>query len=341
MTSTATTESPTPTTPSSKAPTRASSRIDLTQPIINSNAAQEANRVDLDSLDIQSEASSSDFDSSDNEEDRTSPATGIVTVRGVEPSFGPEHIVSERVSTHGKIRPFEPVNAVPALDPALRETIGQIHAEGAIKKWSAKRKDWDEKYGKDLEKFRRMRREDRAEAEKDGFLTRQLHGERPPLASLAGLHDRSLARDVGRSVDEIGKKTSGAMLIWNRMSTKASSDNIVDDVFLTRRLIGNTPAVMTWMRSGRMWRKSSRRRNLKDYLRRARAGDPEVSLDRRRPDRKSDVTKAAIYVYVCTQPKTHCDTLNARGPARSAPDSRRCPPHFLPPARIKQAMLSL
>ncbi len=61
---------------------------------------------------------------------------------------------------------------------------------------------------------------DRARAEAEGFLTRDLHGERPPLCFLAGWYDQDLARQVSRSVDEFSKKTSGAMTLWARMTTK-------------------------------------------------------------------------------------------------------------------------
>jgi hypothetical protein len=49
-----------------------------------------------------------------------------------------------------------------------------------------------------------------------------LHGERPPLAALAGVHDPELARSIGKSVDEVGKKSSMGMLLWAKMSSKVS-----------------------------------------------------------------------------------------------------------------------
>ncbi|WVQ96171.1 hypothetical protein IAU59_003274 [Kwoniella sp. CBS 9459] len=219
----------------------ATSMVDLSQPLITSHAASAANREDLDLRDIESEASSDSDDSMstyDGEGDNareggavgdSGPVKGIVSVTGTEPLFGNSNIVSERVSTHGKIRPFEPIEAVPALDPALRESIGQIHGSGAIQKWLNKRAEWDKKYSSALDKWRKIKKEDRERAERGGFLTRDLHGERPPLASLAGIWDEKLARDVGRSVDEPTGKTSGAMGIWMKMGTKADKEHAGGD----------------------------------------------------------------------------------------------------------------
>ncbi|OCF46099.1 lipase/esterase [Kwoniella heveanensis CBS 569] len=221
----------------------ATSVVDLTQPLITSHSASAANREDLDLRDIESEASSDSDDSmstyaggqdGDNAQEGgavgdSGPVKGIVSVTGTEPLFGASNIVSERVSTHGKIRPFEPIEAVPALDPALRESIGQIHGGGAIQKWLNKRAEWDKKYASALEKWRKIKREDRAKAEQGGFLTRDLQGERPPLASLAGIWDQKLARDVGRSVDEPTGKTSGAMGLWMKMGTKADKEHAGGD----------------------------------------------------------------------------------------------------------------
>jgi hypothetical protein len=203
--------------PSSAGP----STVDLTRPIINSSAASQANAEEVDLADLESEASSeSDDDTASLRADASTPATGIVTVSGAEPMFGSKTIVSERVSTHGRIRPFEPISEVPALNPGLREHIGQVHGGGAIQKWLKKRAEWDDKYESSLTTWREVRKVDRERAEKEGFLSRDLHGERPPLASLAGWWDQEIARGVGKSVDEISRKTSGAVMMWMKMSSK-------------------------------------------------------------------------------------------------------------------------
>jgi hypothetical protein len=202
----------------------AGSQLDLTQPIINEHSANWANEAEIDEDDVQSEAGgSSDSDSDSLDEspgDNSVPSVGIVSVLGREPVFEDSHIVCERVSTHGKIRPFEPVDQIPALDPTLRETIGQVHGDGAIHKWLGKRAEWDSKYSSQHKKWRDIKIADRLQAEEAGFLTRGLHGERPPLCSLAGWYDSHMARLVGQSVDEISGKTSGMMMMWQKISQK-------------------------------------------------------------------------------------------------------------------------
>jgi len=209
-----------PTQTASTASSTAPSLLDLTKPIINASAANAANKEELDVADLETEASTdSDASGSVDQQDDAIPSTGIVTVRGVEPMIGSSNIVSERVSTHGRIRPFEPIGEIPALDPNLREHLGQVHGSGVIQKWVATRAEWDEKYLSQLAKWRQVRRDDRARAEAEGFLTRDLQGERPPLCSLAGWYDQKMAREVGRSVDEFSGKASGAMMMWMRVSS--------------------------------------------------------------------------------------------------------------------------
>ena len=214
------------TAPSSTMGSAAGSQLDLTKPIITERSANWANEMEIDDDDVQSEAggsSESESDRSDQAEgDNQMPSVGIVTVLGREPLFADSHIVCERISTHGKIRPFEPIDQIPALDPGLRETIGQVHGDGAIQNWLKKRAEWDSKYSTSHKKWREIKISDRQQAEENGFLTRKLHGERPPLCSLAGWYDSHMARLVGQSVDEISGKTSNMMMMWQRISQKVS-----------------------------------------------------------------------------------------------------------------------
>lgn len=202
----------------------AGSQLDLTKPIINERSANWANEMEIDDDDVQSEAGGSSESESEDEAsgDNNVPSVGIVTVLGREPMFDDSHIVCERISTHGKIRPFEPVDQIPALHPELRETIGQVHGDGAIQRWLDKRAEWDAKYSTQLKKWRDIKISDRQQAEEAGFLTRKLHGERPPLCSLTGWYDSHMARLVGQSVDEISGKTSNMMMIWQKISQKVS-----------------------------------------------------------------------------------------------------------------------
>ena len=219
--------SDTPTGNGSTAPSSIGSQVDLTQPIITSSSAHMANQEEMDEEDVQSEAGgSSESESSVTEDeatgDQVGPTLGVVTVLGREPAYSRSHIVSERISTHGKIRPFEPIDQIPALNPNLRQIIGQVHGDGAIHKWLGKRAEWDKKYYSQHQKWREIKLADRKLAEEAGFLTRQLHGERPPLCSLAGWYDVERARAAGKSVDEISGKTSNMMMMWQRISQKVS-----------------------------------------------------------------------------------------------------------------------
>lgn len=214
------------TAPSSTMGSAAGSQLDLTKPIINEHYANWANDMEIDEDDVQSEAGGSSESESDRSDqaagDNLAPSVGIVTVLGREPLFDDSHIVCERISTHGKIRPFEPIDQIPALNPRLRETIGQVHGDGAIQNWLRKRAEWDSKYSSSHKKWREIKISDRMQAEENGFLTRKLHGERPPLCSLAGWYDSHMARLVGQSVDEISGKTSNMMMMWQKISQKVS-----------------------------------------------------------------------------------------------------------------------
>jgi hypothetical protein len=230
----------------------------------------------VDLADLESEASSDDDDDTASfRADASTPATGIVTVSGVEPMFGSKTIVAERVSTHGRIHPFEPIAEVPALDPDLREHIGQVHGGGAIQKWLKKRAEWDEKYESSLTKWREVRKVDRERAEKKGFLSRDLHGERPPLASLAGWWDQEIARGVGKSVDEISRKTSGAVMMWMKMSSKVGRRS---DLSLARRAdhrvrpTKSMPEERTSRKSGRRSRRRWQRKRKRSKESRAGGG---------------------------------------------------------------------
>ncbi|KIR56537.1 lipase/esterase [Cryptococcus gattii Ru294] len=225
-----TAEAPSPVSTSD--PTSRQSTIDFTQPIITSGAAVAANTKPISFGEVQSEAESDEDDmsvtseSTIEEEERGDavPAKGIVTVHGTEPLYGNVNLVCERVSVHGNIRPFEPVEAVPALQPSLREHIGQVHGDGAIRKWLAKRHEWDKKYSKDLAKWRDIKQKDRIKAEAEGFLTRDLQNERPPLCSVAGIWEAKLARDVARSVDEVTSRSMG-LGWWTKWGSKADEEH--------------------------------------------------------------------------------------------------------------------
>lgn len=211
------------TNPSSRAP----SSIDLTQPAISSAAASLANQSPPPSSDYDSETSDTDSVSDSGDEKRPfSSALNQISVRGIEPSFGKRTIVAEHVSTHGRISHFQPVAEVAALDPAYRQKIGRIRGDGPVLTWLAKRADWDKRFAGPLKHWREVRTADRATAEKSGFLTGTLAGDRPPLGALAGFADRELARKVGASVDEPTTPVSAGVALWMKMGEHADQEAV-------------------------------------------------------------------------------------------------------------------
>lgn len=145
----------------------------------------------------------------------------VIKVTGRLPPFDANNMIRQRVSNHGKTRPLEPAEELPGcqMNP---EHIGKVHA-GPVRKWLAKRREWDAKYSSDLEKYRVIKSRDRVKAEQEGFLLGQFKGENPPLCALAGFSDPGLAQQAGESVDEIvGKKgpASMALSFWSKVSSK-------------------------------------------------------------------------------------------------------------------------
>jgi hypothetical protein len=80
-----------------------------------------------------------------------------------------------------------------------------------------------------LAKYRSIRENDRIIAEREGFLSRKLQGERPPLCSLAGWFDEKLALECGQSVDETGKEVNMALAMWAKVSAAPDAEVAVKD----------------------------------------------------------------------------------------------------------------
>lgn len=333
------------------------SLVDLTTPLITSSAAALANQEGAYEEDVQSECSlsscssteASEGEKADDRESTVKPS-GIVSVTGTEPlpSAG-EHIVSERVSTRGRIRPFEPIHQVPALHPDLKEHIGQVHPEGAIKKWMAKRKEWDEKYKKDLDKWWAVKKADRERAEAAGYLTRDLGTtvgkdgnttvkERPPLSALAGWYDREMAREVGKSVDEVtGKMGMGAML-WMRAGVKVRPQPHTGSVHPC--LAATATALHRYQQSRRSMLMTRPRRTTQAAKRSKRSNRPfnkrSMKIMQRQPRHKSWAllpAKARLLIRRQTPPPGAADAVLWQGrrrrvsqgaPGRIRSDRRRC-----------------
>lgn len=161
-----------------------------------------------------------------------------VTATGHLPAFshasranhGAAHMIRQRVSIHGTVRPLEPPKELPGCN-MRPEDIGRLHAV-PVRKWLKQRQTWDDRYAKDLEHWCQVKLADRAKAEQSAFLLGQFPGERPPLGSVAGWHDRDLARKAASSVDEaVGKKTSASMALamWTNISGKPDEAVVGDN----------------------------------------------------------------------------------------------------------------
>lgn len=224
----------TPATSEQSASSSTSSLSQAVQAALSSRDAEDANLAEHD-LSSESECDSDEEDScssveTDDGEDvgngATSASPPIVRVTGHIPPFH-DSMVRQRVSTTGRIRPLEDAETL-AATTMKPSSVGKLHT-GPVRKWLAERERYDKKYAKDLDKFRQIRLADRAAAEANGFLQGRFVGESPPLASLAGWHDKELALRCGKSVDEIGKDTSLPLAYWARIS-QAPDEDVSGDV---------------------------------------------------------------------------------------------------------------
>jgi hypothetical protein len=150
-----------------------------------------------------------------------------ITVLGSLPAFGPDNIIRQRVSFKGKIRAMEPREEVEALN-LPRNHVGRVHIEGPIKKWQERRIVVENKYSKQLNKWREVKAKDYEQAQANGFLTRKLHGETPPQCSVASWYDRELAREAAKSVDEPSTKTKAVVMLYMKMSQKPDEEQVGD-----------------------------------------------------------------------------------------------------------------
>lgn len=198
--------------------------------------------------DLQSEMDDSSIDSESEEEDESGPEetsrdagatssrqkrrpTGVLSdriiVSGSIPSFGPGHIIRQRASCHGRLRQMEPEEEVKALNLPPSQ-VGRVHIDGPVSYWLETREKFHTKYSTDLERFRKIKSVDYEKAKKHGFLTRDLHGERPPQCALVSWYDLERAQEVGRSVDGPSGKSNTAVNLYMKISQKADREQAGD-----------------------------------------------------------------------------------------------------------------
>ncbi|KAF2091386.1 alpha/beta-hydrolase, partial [Saccharata proteae CBS 121410] len=115
------------------------------------------------------------------------------------------HMIRQRISRHGHIRPLEPASSLPCLNlPA--STIGVIK-EGPVRKWLAAQETWNKKFASEKRKVQRKRIEELAE----GYA--KWEGERPPPTALAGRRRTEMPK-AGR----VGR--SWALAMWSGWGSK-------------------------------------------------------------------------------------------------------------------------
>ncbi|THY42899.1 alpha/beta-hydrolase [Aureobasidium pullulans] len=123
------------------------------------------------------------------------------------------HMVRQRVDRHGVTYPLAAVSDLPCLklDP---NTIGMIKP-GPVRKWIAKKADWDVKYGKDKRSIQKQRIKEMAEGY-DTFGP----GEVPPPTALAGRRKKDMPSQKSR------KGKSWGLAMWSGWGSKHDEDTI-------------------------------------------------------------------------------------------------------------------
>ncbi|KAI0968160.1 hypothetical protein F4678DRAFT_443474 [Xylaria arbuscula] len=116
------------------------------------------------------------------------------------------HIIRQRVSRHGVIRPLEPATELPActLDP---NTIGAIK-EGPVRKWLEARRQWDTRFESTRVKVHKKRLRDML-AGYQGF-----DGETPPPSALAARRKTTGALAIKK------KRKSMGLALWSLWGSK-------------------------------------------------------------------------------------------------------------------------
>jgi acetyl esterase/lipase len=124
-----------------------------------------------------------------------------------------DHMVRQRVDRHGVTYPLAEEADLPCLqlDP---NTIGMIKP-GPVRKWIAKKADWDVKYGKDKRAIQKQRIKEMAE----GYDTFGA-GEVPPPTALAGRRKKDMPGQKAR------KGKSWGLAMWSGWGSKHDEDTL-------------------------------------------------------------------------------------------------------------------
>ena len=123
-----------------------------------------------------------------------------------------DHMIRERVTRHGTIYPLAPASQLEALniDP---NTIGMIK-EGPVRRWIAKQKEWDQKFGREKRSVQKQRAEEMATGY-DVFFTEDGRVEIPPPSALAGRRKKGVKELLARK-----KGKSWGLAMWSGWGSK-------------------------------------------------------------------------------------------------------------------------
>lgn len=123
------------------------------------------------------------------------------------------HMVRQRVDRHGITYPLAAASEIPCLQ-LDSNTIGVIKP-GPVRKWIAKKSEWDVKYGKDKRAVQKQRIKEMAEGY-DTFGP----GEVPPPTALAGRRKKDMPSQKTR------KGKSWGLAMWSGWGSKHDEDTI-------------------------------------------------------------------------------------------------------------------
>ncbi|KAH0173098.1 alpha/beta-hydrolase, partial [Aureobasidium melanogenum] len=131
------------------------------------------------------------------------------------------HMIRQRVDRHGATYPLAAQSGLKCLqlDP---DTIGMIKP-GPVRKWVAKKSEWDVKYGKDKRAIQKQRIKEMAE----GYDTLAA-GEVPPPTALAGRRKKDMPSQKAR------KGKSWGLAMWSGWGSKHDEDTLGREQKVTR-----------------------------------------------------------------------------------------------------------
>ncbi|PNS15096.1 hypothetical protein CAC42_2325 [Sphaceloma murrayae] len=145
------------------------------------------------------------------------------------------NMIRQLISRHGGIFPLPPARLIPALN-LPRDTIGTIK-EGPVRKWLARKADWDRKFAREKRRVQK-RRVDELGRGYSSFPRDKSEGkaERPPPTALAGRQvelKEGSKKGMGEGLHNLsgegsggGKKKSWGLMMWSGWGSKHDESTI-------------------------------------------------------------------------------------------------------------------